>query len=421
MGSRAASLSHDTGTTRPINLAFDAFDLDPEEVRSRFRRAHALGTPAWLWPEISSAEWREACEQIARVAQQLLAGSTAQLDGDPLPISLAAYTSGMGPLLGWWSSEGRLRPSGDVGAVLQLHFQHNRLRSEKMRAALDEIKGALARNSIAAAVLKGMHTGAVYFPDPATRPASDIDILIAPDQAGEAESTLIGRGYRLASRSATGSSWRPEGVAAEPRSLLLVHADDPWTIDLHTTLDLEPAGGVRPIPFDRFEPLATAGGRTGGFAQPLLLLHLAAHASVGLHNLSLLRLVELQFVIRRDAGKRDWDALLSAGRYLGALGFAWPALKLCEDLAPGAIPDAVLAEMERAAPAGVRRIVEHLTPATAQRLDGVSVREHFMWSSGFAATLAQLAADLRPSPALKETARIYERRIRQLVRGRISR
>ena len=56
--------------------------------------------------------------------------------------------------------------------------------------------------------------------------------------------------------------------------------------------------------------------------------------------MSLLRLVELVLVIRKDcaAGLLCWDAFLAMAERTGSLGFAFPALKLCDELAPGTVP-----------------------------------------------------------------------------------
>jgi hypothetical protein len=157
--------------------------------------------------------------------------------------------------------------------------------------------------------------------------------------------------------------------------------------------------------------------------QPLLLLHLAAHAGSGLHNLTLLRLVELQLVIRADlaSGRLDWDGVLDLGARTGALGYAWPALKLCEDLAPGVAPSAVLEQCAASAPAAVRRRLADLTPATAQRIDRNSVAEHFMWAEGWRGRLRQVASDLLPAAGTpRQFWSIYEARAWRLVRGRFS-
>jgi hypothetical protein len=157
--------------------------------------------------------------------------------------------------------------------------------------------------------------------------------------------------------------------------------------------------------------------------QPLLLLHLAAHAGAGWQNLTLLRQVELVLVIRQDlaAGRLSWNEFLDVGARIDALSYAYPALRLAEKLAPGTVPSDILEQCADRAPASVRRAVERLTPSTAQRIDRASVGEHFMWASNWRDSLRMFASDIVPSGrSWPQLRRIYEDRIWRLIRGRVS-
>jgi hypothetical protein len=136
----------------------------------------------------------------------------------------------------------------------------------------------------------------------------------------------------------------------------------------------------------------------GCLGQPALLLHLAAHAGSGFQNLTLLRLLELLFVIReeRNRGALDWDAFLSLGSATGALAFAFPALHLARSLSPADVPQAVVEQCGEDAPAEIRRLTATLTPATAHRIDRRSIREHYAWTQGFGGWVKRLGADLLP-------------------------
>jgi hypothetical protein len=163
--------------------------------------------------------------------------------------------------------------------------------------------------------------------------------------------------------------------------------------------------------------------RAGVLDQPLLLLHLAAHAGAGWQSLTLLRQVELVLVIRQDraAGRLPWQAFLDVGARTGALSYAYPALDLAEKLAPGTVPAEVLGQCAASAPEAVRRALRRLTPATAQRIERNSVGEHFMWAQGWQARLRQLASDLLlAGQDWPEFRRTYEERAWRLIRGRVS-
>ncbi len=407
-----------------MQLALDSQDLSPAEVRRRFHWAKRRGDPAWLWPDVPVAAWREALSGIEDAVRAVLSGRPdAQLqDGDPAAIGLACYTSGTGPLLGYWCEQGLLSASEAVAPALELHLRHNRLRATRMEAAAVSLVEALSERGVAVAVLKGAHTARDYFPDPGARPASDIDLLVRQGEVGSAEAMIAAAGFAFQGRGARESSWRPDSSPAQPRSLTLVHADDPWSVDLHGSLDIFVSAGAPLARLDAARPM-DAGSRWGPcrsamtLDQPLLLLHLAVHAGSGLQNLTLLRLIELNLVIRRDAavGSLSWDEFLAMGEDTGSLGFAYPALRLSEDLAPGTVPTAVLDRCTRRAPAAVVRIVGRLTPATAQRIDRTSMAQHFMWAVGWKGRMRQLGADLvAPASA-------WEKRAWRLLRGRFSR
>ena len=411
-------------------LPFDSHDISETEVKRRFQWAKRQGNQAWLWPDVSVGAWREALGRIEPVVRAILAHRPVEtLNGDPAAIGLACYISGVGPLLGWWLESGVLEASADIAPVLELHLRHNRLRAARMEAAGVELVGALRERGVAAAVLKGADTARAYFPDPGARPASDIDLLVRGQDAKLAEDILRSAGFLETSRGARESSWQPSSASPLPRALTLVHADDPWTIDLHSALDLFVSAGA-PLarldaarPMDSRRPWAPCPDAVA-LDQPLLLFHLAVHAGSGLQNLTLLRLVELNLVIRQDtaAGALSWDTFLALGERAGLLGFAYPALKLCEDLTPGLIPPLVLARCARQAPDGVVRVVQDLTPATAQRIDRGSVQEHFMWTEGWRGRAAQLVADVAPSTrSWRKLWSIYENRAWRLLRGRLSR
>jgi hypothetical protein len=408
-------------------------DADPEilgeEVQRRFVWARRQGRPAWLWPDVPIEAWRSALKAIEVAAAAMLAGDAGvALEGEPQAIGLAGYTSGMGPLLGLWAEQARLGAEGAVAAALERHLAHNRLRSARMTAAAVAIVGRLAERGIRTLVLKGAHTGPVYFPEPGVRPASDIDLLVADGDVAGAEVVLQSCGLVLKGRRVWESNWVAPSDRSEPRSLTYVHADDPWSIDLHGSLNISVGSGTLLADLDRARPMASRGrwrvdSRAGVLDQPLLLLHLTTHAGAGWQNLTLLRLVELVLVIRQDhaAARLSWDAFLDAGARTNAISYAYPPLSLAERLAPGVVPGDVLDRCAARTPAAVRRAVEQLTPATAQRIDRTSVGEHFMWAEGLRGRMRLLASDLLPAVRTwAEFRRIYEARAWRLIRGRLS-
>src|SRR5438309_878587 len=215
----------------------------------------------------------------------------------------------------------------------------------------------------------GGHTAHVHSPDRATRPASDFDLLVPASQAHAAEVALATNGLRCAGRNAVESSWAYPKNGQEPRSLWLVHEDNPWSIDLHSSLNFRASAGAPIVALDSADPFSNPepwplDSAAGALRQPLQLLHLAVHASGGLHSLTLLRMVEIVLAIRTDTGngRLSWDDFLDLAERTNGLGAAHPALAMCNMLAPRIIPDDVLLRSCQSAGNRVRTIVSQLTP-----------------------------------------------------------
>lgn len=402
-------------------------DLEPGEFSRRRRRAQQLGTPAWFWPEVSPDAWRRSLSGIGQTISSLLRGEQARLSSsDPLPTTLACYTAGVGPLLGYWCETGKLSGPADIEQILAAHLDHARARERRVRNDARRIVTALTARRIPVIVLKGADTAYRYFEAPETRPASDLDLLVPLDWRRAAEAVIADQGLTRVGRSARDTTWANSGGGHEPRSLWLVHADDPWSVDLHSSLNFAASAGAPLVKLDGADPFASTepwaiepSART--LSPPLLLLHLAVHASGALHSLTLLRMIELVLVIRKDlAAKRlSWDEFVAVGAQAGGLGAAYPALRMANMLAPGTVPEIVLARCARAMPARARKVVERLEPSIAHRVDRASVAEHFMWVTGAGGWLRQLRSDLLPGTA--SLRRIYGARFYRLLRGRIRR
>jgi hypothetical protein len=412
-----------------MSLSFASEMVDPEEFRRRRETALRSGNPAWLWPEVSVSEWAEAMRNVSSAASAVLAGTAAELVScEPLALSLACYTSGLGPLLGWWAEQGLLSVSAQTRELLAIHLQQARDRTTAVEDRSRKVVSAIAESGVPVIVLKGGHTAHAYFPDPAARPASDLDLLVPTDRAEDAEAALSNAGLHCIARNARESSWGTIGSNRKPRHLWLVGGDDPWSVDLHRSLDFSAGAGARLVNFDSADPFAggqpwALGQAAATLRQPLLLLNLAVHASGGLHSLTLLRMVEIILVVRRDVANQRlaWDEFMRLGARIHGLGAAYPALSMSEKLAPGTIPSSVLRLSRELAPDRARRVVDKLEPANVQRIDRASIAEHFMWVEGPSSWGRQLWSDLISSNGSIQSRRsIYQARAYRLLRGAIT-
>jgi len=412
-----------------MTAVFDPGNAGAADYARRRQAAQRSAYPAWLWPEVSIAAWSNAVGRLAETASAILAGRRATLEGETLATGLAAYTSGLGPLLGWWIERGELDAGPQLSSLLETHLSHSRDRSARGTESGKLVVAKLAAAGLSVAILKGGQTSHAYFPEPATRPSSDLDLLVPAADARRAESALRAAGFVERSRGARESCWGQATRPVVPASVWMVDRDDPWTVDLHWSLDFRPDPGARLVHLDKAKPLDavefwTVDRRAKALPQPLLLLHLAVHAGGGLHSLTLLRMVELILVIRKDSaeGRLSWAAFLALGEATGGLGAAYPALALADQLAPGTVPAEILERLGSAAPKRVRTFVGRLSPATAHRVERTSLREHFMWPSGPSGWMRLLASDLTPrAGGFGRSLAIYRRRVTRLIGGGISR
>jgi hypothetical protein len=346
-------------------------------------------------------------------------------------LGLASYTSGLGPWLGWHIERGLLKADDRSARLFGEHLDHARKRWFRLDEELRAVLKALSESGIEATVLKGAHGARRWFAEPALRPMADIDVLVPSDAMSRSADALRAAGYeeKVDGRSMhpPRTEWRQAGSSALPRSLMLVHADDPAAIDLHGSLDID-FFGIATVRFGAPDAAFIEEVRLGAttarvLKQPLLAAHHAVHASHGLHGLTLIRLVELSLMLRHDMkSDADWaelDALLSE---LRAERFAWPALALTEQLAPGSVAPALLRRCAEASPQRLRRVVARLRPATAQRLNALALEERFMWSRGLGEHVRRTANMLLPTGRtgpVRRLARIYMERAYRLLRLRV--
>jgi hypothetical protein len=385
-------------------VAWASTEVSPEQFEARKTNARRNGYAAWLWPEIGAERWQRALDEIVTVARGVLAGESGLrlVCEDPRALCVAAYTSGMGPLLGYWIEREVLRATDEATALFDLHLAHNRRRMVRLSAVLDLVVGHLNAAGIAPVVLKGMDTATRFFPEPGTRPLSDIDIFIPANATSDAEQVFSRLGFRrvLRTRTPYACDWVDRSVPKQPRTLTFVHEDDPWSIDVLGSLERRfPTGAgaafdkllSHTIPADdRIE------GRVRIMTQPLLALYLGAHFSQTLLNATILRALELVLVIRRDSadGVLDWREFAGAASTIGGMRFVYPALAFVEQLAPGTIPAEIVRAAAAVVPANLRDIVGNLRLAAAQPLHRHSVRERFMWAADWRERLFQVAGEL---------------------------
>lgn len=431
-------------TTQPVatgSATFDtrdegelAPDLTPTQIQARFRWARSRGHPRYLWPEIPVADWHLASRAIEAVVAAVLRGECGVHLAPPShtapgALGVAAFTSCVGPLLGRWIEDGRVTADDTTSRLLLRHLAHGRTRAAHLQWELRRVLGILATADVDVLVLKGAHTAVTYFPEAGTRPSADVDLFVEPASIGTASRALAAAGYResVQQRRPYKADWTAPGTPKLPRSLYHTHADDPFAIELHASLERDFCGIRRVVVTEDMSgavlwpELST---RARVLRQPELLCYLALHASEEINNLTLLRLLELVFVIRRDAGRSfSWDGAAALLERRAAMRFAYPAFALVERLAPGTVDRHVLAALRADAPERARIVVDGMVAAGARHPHRVSLQQRYMLARGPAEHLRRLGRTLWPIPGggtTQRLGRIYVERVYEVLRGNVS-
>ena len=121
--------------------------------RSVATKRSAAVTPIGFGPKPMSMRSmiRPTVERVTR--QILLDGrATDELTGASDTICVAAFTSGMGPLLGYWAARGLFQAPNDVLEVLELHYRHNTMRMANLAKRATQAVECLAGRGVRATV-----------------------------------------------------------------------------------------------------------------------------------------------------------------------------------------------------------------------------------------------------------------------------
>lgn len=389
--------------------------------------------PNGLWPETTADQRLAAYQQILTATGQVLAGQPGRLEAATgsatRALGIAAFLSGMGPMLGWWIEQGVIAAPPSVAELLAEHLVHGRLRVPRATEHLRAVLAALSRRGIIPVVLKGSYTARRYFPDPAARSAADADLLVTPDQFPAARETLRALGMACLTRHTRPQreEWGPPGPLPV-QSIELRHEANPLVVDLHQSLDRTYFPGViaglgSPASAD-LAPWDSPFGPTRVLAQPFLAAHLALHAGSDFPDGQLVRIVELVLVLRQDtaAGALALDPLRALLRRTNTERFAYPAFQMAATLSPEAVDPGLLGDLASATTPRMRDAVAacfHSLPFHSGRK---SIQLHLVWAKGpcqVARKLLDLAYPTGPDISLRDRLRIWRRRLGFLASGRV--
>jgi len=347
-------------------------------VRDGLRRttealAAELVRPGSATPEWSDLEWRLA--------------------------AAAAAAHGVSPLL-CKSSRWQHPP---WRKFIESQREHVELRHRRIASLLERIDAGARAAGLAVVALKGsaLHAMGIYVPG--ERPMADIDLLVREHDAGAAIRLLQELGYVESFVAWKHRVFKP--ATGQPAAGLGEHRDTPVNIELHTRIQerlpvsaIDITGRIYPRePVPGLNPYPSSGA---------LMNHLLLHAAGNIcgRSLRLLHLNDIALLATRMSAD-DWSVLWD-DHAADAPWWALPPLRLAARYYPGAIPDAVLARLERDCPPLLRTVSRH------QTLTQVSCSDlwlHALAGIEWSRSLRELGHYLRnrvrpPQEAVKERA-----------------
>jgi Uncharacterised nucleotidyltransferase len=365
-----------------------------KKLQERVARWNATGIAQHLWPEVPREQLEVAHDVLWRAVGDVLANRLSSSVALPNrttteALSIAATISGLGPLVGYWIEDGRVTTAAPLDELFLEHLDHGRRRASILAEPLNQLLAEFHRVGIDPILLKGAHTSRVYFPVPGTRPASDIDVLVHPDALPRARRALSAIGLvpsTVPQSPPHAEAWQR---TPDPRihAVNVDHAENPWQIDLHTSIDRSFFRGCMTrfgeLPFDMTTTIDIDGIAARVLRHPLLVAHLAQHTARDFYRLRLVRTVELVLVIQKDRGRGlDFGELLAFLDGIGATRFMLPAFAFVERLVPGTVDPGFQEAITRAAPPRLRATVDAAFRAPLRGYFRRSPEERFMWSRG---------------------------------------
>ena len=255
---------------------------------------------------------------------------------------------------GWWLGAApfvaaRLSTIGRLDAFeegprreLLLTWMRGRDRSAHVEMRLAELLDLLDGQGVRGLVLKGLAHAHAWYPEPGSRPAGDIDLLVRPEDLERTFALLTARGWRP-----TGTE-RSDGWRGHHHARPLVSATDgePVLLELHTRLAAELVDTPRASFATWHDLLWERAGEIEGRFRPLpapcavdRLAHAIAHHTV---ELSFKGLLDLGLAAHAESGatwaaaherlprELAWRATLAAGLARDLFGAAGPLAALPE-------------------------------------------------------------------------------------------
>lgn len=227
-------------------------------------------------------------------------------------------------------------PDPESLAALRRAYLHTLAVNERARTELTLLAATMASRGAPPLLLKGAHLAFGVYADPATRPMSDLDLLVAPARVAEAAAAIEAVGYVPV------TAYSIDAERAHSAHLPAFVAPGRLPVELHWSL-LRPAHACRPdvaALIRRGRPFPAFGEAARVLDPADAFLHLALHAIVkdGLDG-GLRAAADMATLIAATAHDPSWRESPERARAAGAERVHDLALALVRRLLPGLLPD----------------------------------------------------------------------------------
>ncbi len=243
------------------------------------------------------------------------------------------------PLLYWKVShlQSKLRPPEDITSQMRNTFLWSLARCFHVERQLRKIVEVFNNSSISVLVLKGQGLARSVYPEPATRPSMDIDLLVCPEEVIRARKILISIGYDCLGK--TFEDFQDfqceEKFAVKKNSKHNRQVELHWA--LHRSLGHKRDDDIQEL-FSRSVKIETAGLSFHALHPIDNLIHVVNHLLLTHNqNIRLIWIYDCALIARSLTAEEDWESLIKKTKTGGArialehsfkMAQAWAGLKL---------------------------------------------------------------------------------------------
>ena len=276
-----------------------------------------------------------------RLAREIVSPEDEAPDWNDFEWGIARSVCVMHGLAGMLAGQLRWRGPDSWERFLAGQSRHIHLRETRAREILAGLDEATRAKGVPIVPLKGSALLALGLHQGGVRPMSDIDLLVAPDNAAAAAEALDSVGYEPSYSSRRHTIFVPVGHTSP--FLFGEHLDNSFRIELHLEI-------AEPLPFSlvditaRMWPHDAQAGVNTYAGNDALFCHLMIHATGGMctNTLRFMQLIDLARLAPR-LSREEWSSVT-------AHEDAWwmyPVLRLVACYFPDAIPAEALAATRR--------------------------------------------------------------------------